>query len=130
MANVAVMRIGVCMGKPFLTSLDVDGWCIDDGEVAHAQSPTTFEIPPHSVRMNLAVGDTAKLRFYIRVTADDGELEDYGERMWVEVKGRIDDWYRGELLNQPDCTPDICPGWEVWFQPRHVIDAHRAADSA
>jgi len=46
--------------------------------------------------------------------------------MWVKVKGKMDGWYRGELLNQPDCTPDISPGWEVWFQPRHVIDVHKA----
>ena len=114
------------MSKPHLTSLEADGWCIDDGEVAHAQSPDTFEIPPLPVRLALVPGDTAKLRFYIRVQDDDGETEDCGERMWVEVKGKMDGWYRGELLNQPDCTPDISPGWEVWFQPRHVIDVHKA----
>lgn len=114
------------MSKPQLASIDDDGWMIDDGEVAHAQSPDTFWIPPLQDRQSLEVNDHAKIRFYIRVEDEDGELEDCGERMWVKVVGRIDDWYRGELDNQPSCTPDIAPGFEVWFQPRHVIDIQRA----
>ena len=99
---------------------------IDDGEVAHAESPDTYWIPPLEDRRSLAVNDHAKIRFYIRVEEEDGELQDYGERMWVKVVGRLDDWYRGELDNQPNCTPDINPGFEVWFQSRHVIDIQRA----
>ena len=117
------------MSKPHLTSIEADGWRIDDCEVAHAQTPETFEILPLSVRSTLAPGDTAQLRFYIRVQEDGGEAEDYGERMWVEVKGGLDGWFRGELLNQPNCTPEISPGWEVWFQPRHVLNVHKANQS-
>jgi len=114
------------VSKPQLTSIEADGWCIDDVEVAHAQSPETFEIPTFSDRSTLAPGDTAQLRFYIRIAEENGESEDYGERMWVEVKDHGNGWYRGLLLNQPDCTPEISPGWEVWFQPRHVLNLHRS----
>ena len=110
------------MGSPQLASLEADGWCLDDGEAAHAESPKTFEIPALHIRSALMPGDAAKLRFYIRVATEGGDVEDFGERMWVEVKGRVNEWYRGELLNQPNCTPDIRPGWEVWFLPCHVID--------
>ena len=112
------------MTTPQLTSLEADGWCIDDVEVAHAATPETFEIPALSERATLAPGDSAQLRFYIRVEEEDGEPEDYGERMWVEVKDHMSGWYRGLLLNQPNCTLEISPGWEVWFQPRHVLNLH------
>ena len=118
------------MGRPHLAALETDGWCIDDGEVAHAKNPGTFEIPALHVRSALNPGDTAKLRFYIRVATEDGEVEDFGERMWVEVKGQVNEWYRGELLNQPSCTPDIRPGWEVWFLPRHVLDVQTGQASS
>lgn len=114
------------MTKPHLTLLEDDGWMIDDGEVAHAATPETFYIPALEQRQSLGVGDYAKLRFYIRVEDDDGGIEDCGERMWVKVVGRLDGWYRGELANQPDATAEIQPGFEVWFQPRHVIDIDRA----
>ena len=117
------------MSRPHLTTLDDDGWMIDDGEVANAATPETFWIPDLELRQSLQLGDYAKIRFYIRVEDEDGEIEDCGERMWVKVAGRIDGWYRGELANQPNATPEIEPGLEVWFQPRHVIDIDRAVTS-
>lgn len=109
---------------PRLTSLDSEGWELDDGEVAHAQAPGSYWIPEEHARRSLKVGQFAKLRFYIRTESEAGDVTDNGERMWVEVKGVVGEWYRGELANQPCCTDGIAPGLEVWFQPRHVIDIH------
>ena len=110
------------MNTPKLTSIEIDGWEIDDGEVAHAASPDTYWIPPLKERESLQAGWFAKVRFYIRVEDKDGKIEDCGERMWVKVLSKVDGWYRGQLDNQPSCTDEIKPGMEVWFQPRHVID--------
>ena len=114
------------MGKPYLTTLDDDGWMIDDAEAAQAATPDTYWIPDLDIRNSLQIRDFAKIRFYIRTEDDDGEIEDHGERMWVKVVGQLEDWYRGELANQPSATPEIKPGFEVWFQARHVINIQRA----
>ncbi len=105
-------------------TLDQDGWEIDDGEAAHAESPETYWIPSLEARNAVGVGDSVKLRFYIRVEEEDGEIYDHGERMWVEIVGRVGTWFRGSLDNQPTCTDDIGPGFQVWFQPRHIIDIY------
>jgi hypothetical protein len=113
------------MNSPRLTSIDIDGWMVDDGEVAHATSPDTYWIPSLADRLSLRPGDMAKLRFYIRVVGEDGDTVDEGESMWVWITGCLGHWYRGQLDNQPCCTDDIGPGLEVWFQARHVIDVIR-----
>ena len=118
------------MHSPHLTSLESDGWMIDDGEVAHAESPDTYWIPPFSDRQSVRAGDLAKIRFYIRVADDKGDEVDHGERMWVQVAERVGSWYRGVLENQPYCTDDIAPGLEVWFEPRHIIDIQRGDTGA
>lgn len=87
----------------------------------HAQSPETYWIPSAEARAAVGKGDLVKLRFYIHVEDEDGELIDEGERMWVEVVGQVGEWWRGCLDNQPTCTDDIAPGLEVWFESRHVI---------
>lgn len=117
------------MNLPRLTSIDVDGWMIDDGEVAHAAAPETYWIPPLADRLSIGPGDLAKIRFYIRVAEEEGQVIDHGERMWVQVTGRLDGWYRGELDNQPCCTEDIKPGFEVWFQARHIISIIRCDEA-
>lgn len=109
---------------PRLTSLEADGRQLDDGEVAHNQTPDTYWIPEESVRRSLKVGQFAKLRFYIRTEDEASQISDNGERMWVGIKGIVGSWYRGELANQPSCTDGISPGLEVWFEPRHVIGIH------
>ena len=113
------------MSSTRLTSIYIDGWMIDDAEVAHAAAPETYWIPALADRASLQSDDMAKIRFYIRVADENGEVTDEGERMWVWVTGRVDDWYRGELDNQPCCTDEIAPGMEVWFQARHVISIIR-----
>ena len=109
------------MTTPQLTTLDHDGWMIDDGEVAHAENPEEFWIPPLIDRQSLEPGEIAKIRFYIRTVNKSGEVVDHGERMWVQVKERLGDWYFGVLDNDPHCTEDIRSGLPLWFQARHVI---------
>lgn len=113
------------MITPRLTTLEADGWAIDDGERAHAESPEEFWIPAISDRQSLEPGSIVKIRFYIRAPDGSGDLVDHGERMWVQVKERHGDWYFGTLDNDPYCTDAIQAGMLLWFQPRHVIDIDR-----
>ena len=113
------------MTTPQLTTLEDDGWVIDDGEIAHAESPDKFWIPPLSDRQSLESGAIVKIRFYIRAPDDSGDLVDHGERMWVQVKERHGDWYFGALDNDSHCTDAIQAGMPLWFQARHVIDIDR-----
>jgi hypothetical protein len=110
---------------PHLTSLEADGWALDDGEVAHAESPESYWIPARADRTSLQPGALVKVRFYIRAPSETGDLVDHGERMWVLIQERIDGWYRGELDNDPYCTKTIRAGLQLWFQPRHIIDIYR-----
>jgi hypothetical protein len=95
---------------------------IDDGEIANAENPDKFWIPPLHDRQSLVPGSVVKIRFYIRAPNASGELVDFGERMWVEIKELHGDWYFGTLDNDPSCTDSIRAGMPLWFQPRHVID--------
>ena len=54
------------MANPQMTTLEADGWMIDDGELAHAENPVHFWIPPLTDRQSLEPGSIAKIRFYIR----------------------------------------------------------------
>jgi uncharacterized protein YegJ (DUF2314 family) len=111
--------------NPHLTTLESDGWMIDDGEVAHAESPESYWIPSLADRQSLEAGAIAKVRFYIRTTDESGEVVDHGERMWVKVQERHGDWYFGLLDNDPYCTDDIKAGFPLWFQARHVIGVYK-----
>lgn len=117
------------MAQPRISTLEEDGWALDDGEAAHQRSPETYWIPSSEARRSLQASDYVKLRFCIRTVDEEENVEDNRERMWVEVKGRVGGWYRGELVNQPACTDDIRPGLEVWFEPRHVIDIRAQGQS-
>lgn len=118
------------MTSPHLTSLEADGWAIDDGEVAHAESPETYPIPSKAARESLGPGGLVKIRFYIRVPDESGNFVDHGERMWVLVKERRGGWYRGELDNDPYCTNAIQAGMGLWFQPRHIIAIYQDCKGA
>ena len=109
------------MTSPHLTSLEVDGWAIDDGELAHAESPEKYPIPSKAARESLEPDSLVKIRFYIRAPDESGNVVDHGERMWVLVKERKNGWYRGELDNDPYCTDAIQAGMGLWFQSRHII---------
>ena len=103
--------------------LDVDGWCLEDGEAYHAAAPETFWIPDRSSRESLQPGDLAKLIF--RILVDDEEEPVAVERMWVLVRERLSGGYLGVLDNDPDGIAENDEFWsgiELPFAPHHVID--------
>ncbi len=82
-----------------LTTLDEDGWELDDGEPIAAAHPDTFWIPPREERDALAPGQQVKLIFRILVADEDGSEEVHVERM--------------------------APGMPLCFEARHVIHIFR-----
>ncbi|SPR98585.1 DUF2314 domain-containing protein [Cupriavidus taiwanensis] len=111
-----------------LTTLDEDGWELDDGEPIAAAHPDTFWMPPRAERDALAAGQQVKLIFRILVADEDGNEEVHVERMWVNVTGREGALYTGELDNQPYCTDEMNPGMPLCFEARHVINIYREGD--
>ena len=103
-------------------SVERDGWCLDDAEERHSQYPDTFWIPSHEARRGLYPGCGVKLMFYIE-SPDGGGVE----RMWVVVTERLGngDAYLGVLDNTPlaeEAHGKLGAGYEIPFEPRHVID--------
>jgi hypothetical protein len=106
-----------------LPKLDVDGWCLEDGEEYHRNAPTTFWIPELSERQQLQPGDLVKLIFQIAI--DDPEDDVAIERMWVIVRERVPGGYLGILDNEPssiDENDQLWLGTEFPFQPKHIIN--------
>jgi uncharacterized protein YegJ (DUF2314 family) len=114
------------MEKPYLATLDDDGWTVADAEVSHQKSPSTFEIPPFDERSTLEVGDWVKLRFLFFVDKNGTQIT--GEHMWVEVIDTQDNCYQGILINQPFLLDAIKYGDTLWFESRHVIDITREGE--
>lgn len=103
-------------------SIARDGWCLESGEERHAAAPATFWIPSREARRGLYPGCGVKLIFHID-TPDGPDVE----RMWVVVTRLLDEGprYLGLLDSTPcsDRAPGrLEPGFEVPFEPRHVID--------
>ena len=103
-------------------SVERDGWCLGDAEERHSQHPDTFWIPSHEARWGLYAGCGVKLMFHIE-SPDGGGVE----RMWVVVTERLDsgEAYLGVLDNTPlaeEARGRLETGYEVPFEPRHVID--------
>ncbi|WP_379488720.1 hypothetical protein [Novosphingobium soli] len=106
--------------------LQIDGWCLEDGEAYHANAPTTFWIPELKDRENLQPGDLVKLIFQISVDNPDEPVAI--ERMWVLVRERQPTGFFGLLDNDPSSigeNDEFWSGIELPFQPRHVIDIAR-----
>ena len=102
---------------------DTDGWCLDDGEVYHAEAPKTFWIPERHRRESLGAGDLAKLIF--RISVDNADDNVSVERMWVLVLERTPDGYLGVLDNEPDAiaeNEELWLGTELPFSAKHVIN--------
>lgn len=100
-----------------------DGWCLEDGEKRHAETPVTFLIPDETIRQNLQPGDFAKLIFRISLEGDD-QPSSVIERMWVIVRTRTSSGYLGVLDNNPASISEndtLWSGVELPFEPRHVI---------
>ena len=110
---------------PRLAALEPDGWHLLSGVVSNEQYPETFHLPEESRRYSLDVGDTVKLQFEFALKDEEGELDLFGERMWVEVVGSWGPYIIGKLSNQPCCSDeqgDLSHGDTVVFLPEHVID--------
>jgi len=110
-----------------LPSLTHDYWTLRSGEDAHRRNPDTFWIPPLDDRINLEIGQAAKLIFDIEIEDESGQRSTQGERMWVIVAEKIGDYYIGILDNQPatfDPSDEVylCFGAEIPFLAEHVID--------
>ena len=103
--------------------LEVDGWCLEDGEALHREAPGTFHIPDPERRQSLRPGDLAKLFF--RIAVDNDEEPVAVERMWVLVRGKVGPHYFGVLDNDPysiEENEEFWNGTELPFGARHVID--------
>ncbi len=104
-------------------NIDLDGWCLDNGEDCHRAAPSTFWIPPLEDRESLQPGDLAKLIF--RISVDDPAEPVAVERMWVLVRERIPGGYLGILDNNPYAISENDEFWsgiELPFEPHHVIN--------
>ena len=110
-----------------LPNLKTDYWELRSAEESHRKHPDTFGIPPLEERQNLRRGQAAKLIFDIEGQDEDGNVSIQGERMWVVVVGKEDDYYIGILDNQPALFEPadnlyLCFGAEIPFLPEHVSD--------
>ena len=91
-------------------------------EECHAQNPETFWIPDKTDRDGLQPGDAAKVIF--RTYTGDGIS---GERIWIEVTGRVGDRYIGKLVNDPLIIAGKY-GDRAYFRAEHVIDIVRKGE--
>ncbi|MCF1444773.1 DUF2314 domain-containing protein [Ralstonia nicotianae] len=104
-----------------LAEIALDGWELDDAELIAQAYPATFWLPERGRRESLAPGDLVKLIFRICTVDETGAEEINVERMWVTTERVENGLYFGRLDNNPLCTGDMTAGFEVAFQPRHVI---------
>lgn len=96
--------------------LEEDGWELESAEARHAESPSTFWIPPKQERHEVRPGQAVKLLF--RIAEEAGSVD----RMWVYVTTRIGEWYQGWLQNDPGAEVDLGPGSVIWFRAEHIAD--------
>ena len=107
-------------------TLERDFWELRSGEGLHAESPTTFWIPPLEHRQRLPRGAGVKLVFDVQGVGDDGAAVIQRERMWVIVSEQRGDVYIGRLDNDPSVEPSpdtyLARGAEIPFRAEHVVD--------
>jgi len=111
--------------------IQIDGWCLEDGEERHRASPETFPIPELSLRQALQRGDLAKLIF--RIAVEGADSPEAVERMWVIVSQRTTTGYVGILDNEPSEISENDTFWrgsELPFEPRHIIAVGHADDAS
>jgi hypothetical protein len=109
---------------------ELDGWCLEDAEERHRESPKTFWIPALEDRRRLGPGDHAKLIF--RIAVDDPAAPAAVERMWVLVRERAGEGWFGLLDNHPRAIAENDEFWsgvEIPFASRHVIDIEPGDES-
>ena len=120
----AVIRLKLNMR---LATRKTDFWELRSAEAGHAANPDSFLIPPLEIRQNLQRGQAARLMFDIESENDDGQIIVQGERMWVIVSEKHEDFYVGILDNppasfEPSDGAYLCFGAEIPFLAEHVID--------
>ena len=102
--------------------LELDGWCLEDGEERHRRAPSTFWIPDQEQRQHLQLGDYVKLVFCMNVADVNNSIS--VERMWVIVRQHVSGGYLGVLDNEPNAIEENDEFWrgiELPFAPRHII---------
>jgi hypothetical protein len=110
-----------------LSTLDDDGWTLEDAEDRYQRGEDLYWLPPRWEREHLEdhleARVYAKLIFLIRFRTHEGREDVRGERMWVNVAAREGEYYHGHLANEPHTTAGSAhEGMAVWFRPEHVID--------
>jgi hypothetical protein len=117
-------------GLARIANIESDGWTLENAEERYVRGDDLFWLPSRSERDQLEedLEDRvyAKLIFKIRHPTAEDPNEMRGERMWVKVASRVDDFYLGHLANEPH-TPggSVYEGMPVWFLAEHVIDIMR-----
>lgn len=107
-----------------LASLDLDGWELESGERRQSDYGESFWLPTRTERENIRPGQSVRLLFQIEATDENGDVEIGVERMWAIVLGRVGDYYRAVLDNQPAAIEAgyLDEGTEFLFTAEHVID--------
>lgn len=112
------------MDIPRLATFEEDFLQLRSGENVNQENPEDFWIPPLEERLNLKKGDGVKLIFDFEAFDENGNLQIGGERMWVVVKEKIDDFYLGILDNQPASIDEgfLDRNSEIYFKAEHIVD--------
>ena len=109
-----------------LANITEDFWELRSGEKSHEENPEKFWIPTQNERDSLKKGMAARLIFDVETKDENGKILTNGERMWVIVLSKKNDYYLGILSNEPaSVEPDtsyLKLGSKLWFKAEHVID--------
>lgn len=93
-------------------------WTLEDVTEIAKEAPYTFYLPSNTVISQLKVGSVVKLMFSCDVENENGWS---AERMWVEVKERDGDDFKGILDNDPYYIPDLKAGDLIEFKRFHIL---------
>jgi hypothetical protein len=107
-----------------IASLATHGWALESGEARHTADPASFWIPSRAERENVRRGQDVKLLFQIATQSVNGATDLIVERMWVRVKGRVDNLYIGELDDQSvnvQSGHNVHHGMAVVFSAEHIV---------
>jgi hypothetical protein len=110
--------------NPKLATFEENYWELRSAEESNRENPDKFWIPDLEIRLNLKRGNAAKLIFDFEGYGEDEQIEIGGERMWVIVKEKIDDFYLGILDNQPVGIDEgfLDKNSEIYFKAEHITD--------
>lgn len=96
-------------------------WQIEDITEWARENKYTFYVPPKSVIEKLEKGNLARLIFLFE---SDNPEAPRAERMWVEIKERSGDKFKGHLTNMPLYMEDLMIGDEIEFETKNIIDSN------